>query len=214
MTVNDADFTSFASGVAAELLGAERVIELTAPVMGAEDFSYVLQRVPGAMLFLGARAEGGERLPAALEPHGARRVGVRGGRRAARGGRAPLSRERRASNGPLSPRAARVLYNVADALAPPGASAVDVAPGVEQALRHRGVPAARRAWLLLMCIEWQPIAALHARRGFSWLPRAQRARLLERWERAGSAFAAVRSPSCAAGIEAARAGAGAQSSDA
>jgi hippurate hydrolase len=28
------------------------------PVMGAEDFSYVLQRVPGAMVFLGARAEG------------------------------------------------------------------------------------------------------------------------------------------------------------
>jgi hippurate hydrolase len=27
---------------------------MPAPVMGAEDFSYVLQRVPGAMAFLGA----------------------------------------------------------------------------------------------------------------------------------------------------------------
>ena len=31
-----------------------RSIELDAPIMGAEDFSYVLQRVPGAMAFLGA----------------------------------------------------------------------------------------------------------------------------------------------------------------
>jgi hippurate hydrolase len=29
------------------------------PFMGAEDFSYVLERVPGALVFLGARTEGG-----------------------------------------------------------------------------------------------------------------------------------------------------------
>ena len=28
---------------------------LPAPIMGAEDFSYVLQQVPGAMAFVGAR---------------------------------------------------------------------------------------------------------------------------------------------------------------
>ena len=31
---------------------------MPAPIMGAEDFSYVLQRVPGAMAFLGARPAG------------------------------------------------------------------------------------------------------------------------------------------------------------
>jgi hypothetical protein len=73
-------------------------------------------------------------------------------------------------SGPLSPRAARVLYNVADVLAP----AVDVAPAVERAIRHRGVGTARRMWLLLQWIEWLPRLALKSRRGFSWLPRAER----------------------------------------
>jgi hippurate hydrolase len=41
--------------VAGELVGADRVIAMPAPVMGAEDFSYVLARVPGALVFLGAR---------------------------------------------------------------------------------------------------------------------------------------------------------------
>jgi amidohydrolase len=55
VTLNDPAFTAFAAGVASEVLGADAVIELTAPIMGAEDFSYVLQRVPGAMFFVGAR---------------------------------------------------------------------------------------------------------------------------------------------------------------
>jgi hippurate hydrolase len=55
VTINDPAFTAFAAGVAAEALGADAVIELAAPIMGAEDFSYVLQRVPGAMFFVGAR---------------------------------------------------------------------------------------------------------------------------------------------------------------
>jgi metal-dependent amidase/aminoacylase/carboxypeptidase family protein len=43
---------------AAELLG-ERASQLSpAPLMGAEDFSYVLQRVPGAMAWLGACPNG------------------------------------------------------------------------------------------------------------------------------------------------------------
>ena len=36
-----------------ERLGLGRTFKMDAPVMGAEDFSYVLQQVPGAMLFLG-----------------------------------------------------------------------------------------------------------------------------------------------------------------
>ena len=63
VTVNHADFTAFAQGVASELFGPERVVSLEAPIMGAEDFSYVLQRVPGALVFLGARPEGGAGAP-------------------------------------------------------------------------------------------------------------------------------------------------------
>ncbi len=63
VTVNDDDFARFTRGVAAELLGDEGVIDMRAPVMGAEDFSYVLQRVRGAMVFLGARPVGGRSEP-------------------------------------------------------------------------------------------------------------------------------------------------------
>jgi hippurate hydrolase len=63
VTVNHAEFTAFAAGVAGELLGAERVVSLEAPIMGAEDFSYVLERVPGALVFLGARPDGIESAP-------------------------------------------------------------------------------------------------------------------------------------------------------
>ena len=44
--------------VAGELLGPERVVQMPTPVMGAEDWSYVLQKVPGAMAFLGAGPAG------------------------------------------------------------------------------------------------------------------------------------------------------------
>jgi hippurate hydrolase len=33
--------------------GPDAWVPMRAPLMGAEDFSYVLQRIPGAMLFLG-----------------------------------------------------------------------------------------------------------------------------------------------------------------
>ncbi len=58
VTVNDPGFTAFARETAAELLGEDRVAELAAPIMGAEDFSYVLERVPGTMAFLGASPAG------------------------------------------------------------------------------------------------------------------------------------------------------------
>jgi amidohydrolase len=58
VVVNDADFEKFARGVAGELLGDQAVIQLPVPVMGAEDFSYVLNRTPGAMMLLGVRPQG------------------------------------------------------------------------------------------------------------------------------------------------------------
>jgi hippurate hydrolase len=63
VTVNDDDFAEFVREVATSLVGGDQVIDMPAPVMGAEDFSYVLQRVPGAMVFLGARPAEGRREP-------------------------------------------------------------------------------------------------------------------------------------------------------
>jgi amidohydrolase len=53
VTVNDAVFVSFTRDVLHQLVGPEQVIDLRNPVLGAEDWSYVLQRVPGCMAFLG-----------------------------------------------------------------------------------------------------------------------------------------------------------------
>jgi hippurate hydrolase len=58
VTVNDAAFVDFARGVATDLVGADNYINLPAPFMGAEDFSYVLQRMPGCMMFLGVMPDG------------------------------------------------------------------------------------------------------------------------------------------------------------
>ena len=58
VTVNDPAFTAFVQDTARSLIGPEKVQELPAPIMGAEDFSYVLQQVPGAMAFVGARPDG------------------------------------------------------------------------------------------------------------------------------------------------------------
>jgi len=58
VTVNDPPFTAFVMDTARSLIGDDRVAEMPAPIMGAEDFSYVLQDVPGAMAFLGARPAG------------------------------------------------------------------------------------------------------------------------------------------------------------
>jgi len=55
VTVNDPSFTDLVTATATELLGADAVNSAIDPVMGAEDFSYILQEVPGAMAFLGGR---------------------------------------------------------------------------------------------------------------------------------------------------------------
>ena len=54
VTVNDGSVAGRVLDLAEELVGPDDVQELPAPIMGAEDFSYILQRVPGAMAFLGA----------------------------------------------------------------------------------------------------------------------------------------------------------------
>lgn len=60
VTVNDPGFVAFARGVATDLVGAENYLEMATPIMGAEDFSYVLQRMPGCMMVLGVMPAGHE----------------------------------------------------------------------------------------------------------------------------------------------------------
>ena len=67
------------SDVAGELVGADKVVRMPNPIMGAEDFSYVLQRVPGAMVFLGGTPADRDPATARAEPLEPR--GVRRGRR-------------------------------------------------------------------------------------------------------------------------------------
>jgi amidohydrolase len=58
VTINDPGFVDFARGVVTDLIGADNYIPMPAPFMGAEDFSYVLQRMPGCMMFLGVMPDG------------------------------------------------------------------------------------------------------------------------------------------------------------
>ena len=58
VTMNDARAVALAEKVTAERFGPGNWITLERPLMGAEDFSYVLQAVPGAMVFLGVSREG------------------------------------------------------------------------------------------------------------------------------------------------------------
>lgn len=54
VTVNDAGVAAAVLETTAQLLGPAASQFMPAPLMGAEDFSYVLEKVPGAMAFLGA----------------------------------------------------------------------------------------------------------------------------------------------------------------
>lgn len=58
VTVNDDSAAAFALDTARLLLGDGAAVEMPTPVMGAEDWSYVLQEVPGAMAFLGTSPKG------------------------------------------------------------------------------------------------------------------------------------------------------------
>lgn len=53
VTVNDPPSADFALDVAESIVGDKLVARMPNPVMGAEDFSYVLEKLPGAMVFLG-----------------------------------------------------------------------------------------------------------------------------------------------------------------
>jgi amidohydrolase len=60
VTINDAAEIDFAAQAVRDLYGGERYLTAQYPMTGAEDFSYVLQQVPGAMLMFGACAPGAD----------------------------------------------------------------------------------------------------------------------------------------------------------
>jgi hippurate hydrolase len=53
VTRNHAQQTAFAASIAAQVVGKERVDDQVNPVMGAEDFSFMLEARPGAFIFVG-----------------------------------------------------------------------------------------------------------------------------------------------------------------
>jgi hippurate hydrolase len=53
VVVNDERAAAFATSVASEVAGAERVDPNLTPVMGGEDFAFMLQEKPGAFIFVG-----------------------------------------------------------------------------------------------------------------------------------------------------------------
>lgn len=54
VTVNDSAEAAFAAEAVSDLFGAGRAVAMPDPLTGAEDFSYVLEQVPGAFVMLGA----------------------------------------------------------------------------------------------------------------------------------------------------------------
>jgi hippurate hydrolase len=58
VTLCDPRAVSLGSRVARAIGGEDSWRDLTDPIMGAEDFAYILERVPGAMFFLGVAPEG------------------------------------------------------------------------------------------------------------------------------------------------------------
>jgi amidohydrolase len=63
-TVNDERITDIVRGALGSTLGEENLVPFT-PVMGAEDFSLVLEKIPGCYFFVGGRSEAA----GALYPH-------------------------------------------------------------------------------------------------------------------------------------------------
>jgi hippurate hydrolase len=58
VTVNDGRMVSLSADVARSLFGEHGFAPMPSPVMGAEDWSYVLEKIPGCMVFLGVAPEG------------------------------------------------------------------------------------------------------------------------------------------------------------
>lgn len=57
VTVSDDALTTRARAVIEERFGAQRYVEVAEPIMGSEDFSFVLEQVPGAFIMMGARPD-------------------------------------------------------------------------------------------------------------------------------------------------------------
>jgi hippurate hydrolase len=64
VTVNDGAEAAFATATVADLFGDDRAVTAPSPLTGSEDFSFVLQEVPGAFILLGA-------CPPGTDPHNA-----------------------------------------------------------------------------------------------------------------------------------------------
>jgi amidohydrolase len=64
VTINHPEQTSFLADMAAHVVGSEHVDTQIPPLMGAEDFSYMLNRRPGAYIFLGNGDTAGVHHPA------------------------------------------------------------------------------------------------------------------------------------------------------
>lgn len=58
VTINDGREAGFAAAALTETFGADRFVQAPDPIMGSEDFSFVLNEVPGTFLFLFASPEG------------------------------------------------------------------------------------------------------------------------------------------------------------
>ena len=73
VTMNDVAATDVAFEVAQDLFGPSRTTVMPRPITGTEDFSRVIERVPGAMLLLGACVEGRDPVtaPSNHSPHAA-----------------------------------------------------------------------------------------------------------------------------------------------
>ncbi|MGE3288425.1 MAG: M20 family metallopeptidase [Pseudonocardia sp.] len=72
VTVNDGGAVERVRTVGRTLLGRGKVATMPTPIMGAEDFSYVLRQVPGALAFLGGCPRGTD--PRAAAPNHSNRV--------------------------------------------------------------------------------------------------------------------------------------------
>jgi amidohydrolase len=72
VTVNDSGAVDHVSTLAGDVLGHDNVVAMPSPIMGAEDFSYVLAEVPGALAFLGGCPPGVD--PALAPPNHSNRV--------------------------------------------------------------------------------------------------------------------------------------------
>ncbi|WP_336800837.1 M20 aminoacylase family protein [Kaistia sp. MMO-174] len=64
VTVNHVANTLFAGDIASEIVGGDRVDRDVAPMMGGEDFSYMLEKRPGAFIFIGNGDSAGLHNPA------------------------------------------------------------------------------------------------------------------------------------------------------